>query len=119
MHMAAIDLATPAIADLDLAIPGGGAVANNEMVGETVGHPSHVAMVVVEDASVALTSAAIMHDDKAPAFAQNGGAIDFTTDRTGHVVVMFSEKMEGQRKSARLLVAGFFYDDLRGFRGSD
>src|SRR3954469_7359249 len=117
--MAAVDLATPAIADFDFAITRRGAITNDEMVGKTVRHPSHIAVVVIENASVPLTSAAVMHDNKAPAFAQDRSAIDFATDRTGHVVVMFSEEMERQRKSARLLVTGFFYNDLRRLRGSD
>ena len=36
VHMAAVDLAPPAIADFDFAIAGGGSVADDEMVREPV-----------------------------------------------------------------------------------
>ena len=64
MHVAAVDLAPPAIADSDFAVAGGGAVADHEMVGEAVAHPADVAVVVIEDAGVALPSAAVVDDDK-------------------------------------------------------
>ena len=73
-------------------------------------------MVVIEDPGVALPGAAVVHDDEAPALAQDRGAIDLVADRTGKIVVAFSEQAEGKGKSARLLVAGFLDHDLRGLR---
>ena len=96
MDVAAIDLAPPAIADFDLAVAGGGAVADDEMVGEAVGHAPDIAVVVIEDAGVALPGAAVVHDDEAPALAQDRGAIDLVADRTGKIVVAFPEQAEGQ-----------------------
>src|SRR2546423_5343757 len=48
VDMAAAHLVNPAIADLDLAVAGGGAVADHEMIGEPVPHPADVAMIIIE-----------------------------------------------------------------------
>jgi len=66
MHMTAINLTPPAIADLDLAVTGGCAVADDEVIGEAVLHPANMLVIIVKDARIALPSAAIVHDDKLP-----------------------------------------------------
>src|SRR4051794_18767305 len=107
MHMAAVDLAPPAFAHFDFSIARGSAVADHEMIGQTVAHPANVAAVVVEDAGVGLSSAAVGHFDKTPALAQHRGMIDLVTHRASYVGVMLFEKVEGQKgKAARSLVAG-------------
>ena len=117
MDVATVDLPPPAVADFNFAVAGGGAVADDEVVSEAVAHPADIAMIVVEDPGVALPSAAVVHDDKAPAMAQDRGAVDLATDGIGEVFVAFPEKVEGKGKAARLLVAGLFHDDLGGLGG--
>src|SRR5437762_892521 len=67
VDMAAAHLVHPAIADLDLAVPRRGAVADHEMIGEPVSHPADVAMIVIEDARAPLPRAAVVDDDEFPA----------------------------------------------------
>ena len=67
MHVSAVDLAAPAIADFDLAIPSGCPVPDHEMISEAVLHPAHVPMVIIKHARVPLPRAAIVHYDELPA----------------------------------------------------
>ena len=48
MHVAAVDLARPASADLDFTVARGSPVADHEMVGQPVGHVAHVQVIVIE-----------------------------------------------------------------------
>ena len=83
VHVAAVDLAPPAIADFDFAIAGGGAVADDEMIGESVLHPANMAVVVIENARVALPRAAVVHDDELPALAAKPARDRFHCAQTG------------------------------------
>ena len=74
--MTAVELSQPAVADFDLAITGGGAVADNEMVGKTVRHPAHMPMVIVEYASVTLPGTAVVHDDILPSVTRDPSIVD-------------------------------------------
>lgn len=74
--MPAIDLAAPAIAYFDLAVPRGCSIPNDEMIGETILHPADMPMVIIEDAGVSLPRAAIMHHDELPATPFNWRASD-------------------------------------------
>ena len=67
VHMAAVDLAPPAIAHFDLAVARGSSVANHEMVRKTILHPADVPMIIIKSARVSLPRAAIMHDNELPA----------------------------------------------------
>jgi hypothetical protein len=72
VHVIAVDVAAahlfdPAIADLDLAVARRSAVADNEMIREPVLHPADVALVVIEDARVALPRSAVVDDNEFPA----------------------------------------------------
>ncbi len=67
VHVPAVDLAAPAIARFNLAVSCGCSVPDHEMIGETILHPAHVPMVIIEDARVALPRAAIMHYNELPA----------------------------------------------------
>ena len=69
MNVASVDLTPPAVANFNFAVTGGGAVADDEMVGEPVAHPANIMVIVVEDAGVALPGSAVVHDDKSPAVA--------------------------------------------------
>ena len=67
VHVAAVDLAPPAIAHFDLAVARGSSVANHEMVRKTILHPADVPMIIIKSARVSLPRAAIMHDNELPA----------------------------------------------------
>ena len=116
MHMAAVDLAPPTIAHFDLTVPGRSSVADNEMIGEPVLHVAHMAMVIVERARVALSRAAVVHDNHLPARIATIGrrAIDLGPDRSGEITkagaaaAASSVAAEKPReKTSRLLVAVF------------
>ena len=62
----ALDLSAPAVADLDLAIAGIRAVADDEMVGHAVFHAALLRMEVVKDFGVPAAGAAVMDDDILP-----------------------------------------------------
>jgi hypothetical protein len=66
VHMPAIDLAAPAIAHFYLAVPARCSVANHEMISKSVAHASHISMIIVERARVALPCSTVVHDDKLP-----------------------------------------------------
>jgi len=67
MHMAAIDLASPAIAYFDLSVACRRSVSDDEVIGKTVLHPAHMPMIIIEHARVSLSCAAIVHYDELPA----------------------------------------------------
>ncbi len=106
MHVTAIDLPTPAIAHLDLAVARGSAVTDHEMVGQTVAHSADITVVIVEHAGVALPGAAVVNDDELPALAQHRRPIDLSSNRACQKLVALSEKMKWEQgKTTRLLVA--------------
>ena len=80
VNVAAVDLPAPAVADFDLAVAGGGAVADDEMVGEPIPHSANMPVVIIENAGVALPGAAVVHDNELPAAAHHRRAIDFAAD---------------------------------------
>ena len=88
MDVAAVDLAGPAAADLDLAVARGCAIADDEMVGEPVGHLADVAMVVVEDTGVALAGAGVVDDDETPAVFGDRGTVDGGADGRRQVMIL-------------------------------
>lgn len=84
------------------------------MVGEPVLHPAKMPMVIVERGGVALTGAAVVHDDVLPATTRNWSAIDLTANRGGQITIPCAAtgaaspaaaKYSGP-KTARLFIAG-------------
>jgi hypothetical protein len=67
MHMAAVDLASPTIADFDLAITSRCSVADDEVISKAILHAPDMPMIIIENACVALSRAAIVHDNELPA----------------------------------------------------
>jgi hypothetical protein len=67
VHMAAVNLTPPAIADFDLAIASGRSVADHEVVRKTILHSADMSVIIIKNARVSLPRAAIMHDDELPA----------------------------------------------------
>ncbi len=66
VHVTSIDLTPPPIADFDLSVTRRSAVADHEMVGETVLHVPNMPMIVIKHSRVALPRSAVMHDDELP-----------------------------------------------------
>jgi hypothetical protein len=67
VHMTAVDLAAPAIADFDLAIAGRCAVPNHEVIGKAVLHPPNMLVVIIKDTRIALPGATVVDNNKLPA----------------------------------------------------
>lgn len=82
VHMTPVDLTPPAIAHFNLAVPGGRAVSNNEVIGQAILHVTNVSMIVIEHAGVTLTCATVMHHNHLPAgvAAISRRPIDFRAD---------------------------------------
>ena len=87
MHMSAIDLPSPTIADLNLAVASRSAVADDKVIRETIFHPAHASMVIIEHARVALSRAAIVDDDEFPAVAGNWCPSNLFDNRASEIVV--------------------------------
>ena len=83
MDVAAVDLPAPAIADFDLAIGGGSAIADHEMISESILHSAKMPVVVIKRGSVALARSAVVDNDVLPATTRHRGAIDLITNRRG------------------------------------
>src|ERR1700758_5208126 len=84
--MAAVDLPHPAITDLDLTVTRGGAVTNYKMVGKSVRHLAHMAMIIIKDASVPLARTAVMHNDVFPSVSRHSGIVNRLADRRSEVM---------------------------------
>src|SRR5260370_36203298 len=79
MDMVASKLNQPSVANLDLAVAGRGAVANNEMISETIRHAPNVAMIVIKNPGVPLASPAIVHHDVLPTLPGYSSIINGST----------------------------------------
>lgn len=114
VDMATINLSSPAVSNFDLAVPSRGAVADNEMVGETVFHSSNMAMVVIENTRVALARTAVVHDDELPSPLHHSRMIDLVANRARKILIMFSKEVKwNQRETGRFFVTGFLHNHLR------
>lgn len=87
MNMAAINLASPPIANLDFAVTGRTAVPDHKMVGKAVLHFANASMVVFEHARISLPRSAVMDDDEFPAVAGNGRAPNLFDNRSAEIGV--------------------------------
>ena len=66
VHVAAIDLASPAIAYFDLTVAGRSSVADHEMVCQPVLHSANMPVIIIKDARVSLPCTAVMDNDELP-----------------------------------------------------
>src|SRR5205823_2437884 len=87
MNVATVDLPAPAIAHFHLAVAGRCAVADDEVVGESVLHSSEMAMVIIERGGVALPRPAVVDDDVLPASARDRSAIDLRFHRCRKITI--------------------------------
>ena len=65
-HVSAVELFRPARTDFNLAVARGPAIADDKMVGQSVLHLAHTAVIGVEDTSVSLPGSAVVNDDVLP-----------------------------------------------------
>ena len=75
VDVTAIDLPAPSISYFDLSITGGGAVADDKMIGQPVSHSADMPMIVIEHARISLPRAAVMDDDEFPAITRQPGPV--------------------------------------------
>ena len=87
--MAAVDLALPAVADLDLPVAGTVAVADDEVVSQPVDHVADASVVDVKGACVSLAGAAVVDHDVFPATPFHRGMVDGIADRGGEIDIVF------------------------------
>jgi len=87
VDVSAVDLTPPAIAHFNRAIAGRGAVADDEMISESVPHSAHVPVIIIENPGAALSCAAVVHNDELPTTAHHRRAIDFATDRPRKITI--------------------------------
>ena len=76
VNVAAINLPSPTIPYLHLAVAGRRAVADHEMVSEPILHSPEMSMVIIKRSRVALTRSAVMHHDVLPATAGDRRIVD-------------------------------------------
>jgi hypothetical protein len=76
MYVSAVELPGPPVPDLDLTVPGGGTVADDEVISQTVWHPANVPVIIIEDTSVPLPGPAVVYDDIFPSVASDTGIVD-------------------------------------------
>jgi hypothetical protein len=65
-YVSAVELSRPARTNFNLAVAGGSAIADDKVIGQSVLHPTHAAMIPIEDASVSLSGSAVVNDDVFP-----------------------------------------------------
>ena len=128
VNVAAADLFDPALADFDLAVPCRRAVADDEMVGESIFHPADVAMIVIENAGASLPGPAVVNDDEFPARALHRRAADRVDVRRGQITIIrrltrprpptafYRRRRWGRLVALFLFEPGFFHRDVGGQR---
>ena len=113
VHVTAIDLPPPAVTHLDLTIAGRCSVADHEMISESILHSADVPMVVIENAGVPLSCAAVVHDNVLPTRSRNRGTIDCRPHRCCEISITSATTAatsaeKARPKTARLLITIFF-----------
>ena len=76
VDVSACHLLNPSVANFDLAIAGRCTVADDQMVGQSIWHFAHVAMIVVEDPGVPLSGSAIVDNDIFPSVPGHACFVD-------------------------------------------
>ena len=101
VHVAAVDLSPPAVAHFDLAVAGGSAVADHEMVGKAILHPANMSMIIIKNVRVPLPRTAVMHHNKLPAAPLHWRASDSINDRSSEITVVGLPAPRPETGSAR------------------
>ena len=101
VHVPAVDLAAPALAHFDLAVSRGCSVPDHKMIGETILHPAHMPMVIIEDARISLPRATVMHYNKLPATAFHRRASDRVDHGSCQIAIVTRTPRPGPKTSFR------------------
>jgi hypothetical protein len=86
VDMSACHLLNPSVANFDLAIAGRCTVADDKMVGQSIWHFPHVAMIIVKDPSVTLSCSAIVDNNIFPPVPGHACVVDRLADGRSQVV---------------------------------
>jgi hypothetical protein len=101
VHVAAVDLAPPAIAHFDLAVACRSAVTDDEMIGEPIFHSANMSVVIIENTGTALACATVVYDNELPAAPHNRRPVNFVSDRPRKVPVGNCRPRPGPPATAR------------------
>src|SRR6266540_530665 len=101
VHVSAVDLAAPAIAHFDLAVSRGCSVADHKMIRETILHPAHVAVIIIEYARVPLPRTAVVHHNELPATPFHWRASDRFDYGSRQITVVSRTARPGPETSSR------------------
>ena len=134
VHVIAVNVAPahllyPAVANLDLAVARGSAVADDEVISEPVLHPTNVPMIIIEHPGASLPRAAVVDDDEFPARALDWRAADRVDVRAGEVTIIrrlarerppapLHRRRRWRRFVALLLFESGFFDGDVGWKRS-
>jgi len=115
VHVAAIDLAAPAVAHFYLAIASRCSVANHEMISQPILHSSDVPVVIIEYACVTLPGSTVVHDDELPASPFHRRATDRFDYRSRQITVAgwttpWPKKESARRRRWRRLETLIFFE---------
>jgi len=97
------------------------------MISETIPHPSNMPMVIVENASVALSRTAVVHHNKLPPMPFHRGAPDRIDHRTCQIAIAgratpgpetATWRWGRRRVEALVLLDAGFFDHNLGLSGS-
>jgi len=116
-NVPAVDLAGPAVANLDFAIARRVPVANDEVICEPVLHFANSPVIHVKDPGVPLPGSAVVNDDVFPPTALDPGLIDGLPDGRGEVSPALEKPGELRAswgfKSLVFIKPGFLDDNRR------
>jgi len=101
VHVTTVDLATPAIAHFDLAIPCGCSVSDHEMISQSILHPANVSMIIIEDTRVSLPRATIVHHNELPATTFHWRAPNRFDDGSRQITIVPRTAGPGPETSSR------------------
>ena len=80
VDMAAINLASPTIANFYFTISCRSPISDDEMVSKTVLHAADVAVVIIKNPCAPLSSPAVVHDNELPPAPHDWRAINLSAD---------------------------------------
>lgn len=88
VNVASVHLAAPAISNLDPAVARRRSVSDDEMVGQSIPHSPHFAVIIIERASIALPCPAVVNNDEFPARALHRRSPDCLDVRAREVTIV-------------------------------
>ena len=111
MHVSSAELPEPAIADFYLAIARRCAVADDKMVSKPVWHVTDIAVVIIEDPSISLSSSTVVDDNVLPPIANDARVIDRRTNSRRQVLPADTSAYRSRYEVSLILSAGLLYHD--------